>query len=476
MAPRTRYLHSGDVRIAYQVFGDGPVDLVFVPGLVSHVELMWDDPAYARFMRRLGQSCRVITYDRRGMGCSERLSMPSILEERAGDIAAVADAAEADRPIVLGFSDGGPDAVLFAATHPDRASGLILCCTAATGLADDEQPGFVHPDYWERMSYLIEHWGDGWNLNLYAPTLAAGPLHRRLIAAFERSAATSEILTRQLLANASLSVKQLLPSISLPTLVLSRSDDFVPVESGAYVAKNIRGARFEVISGTDHVPFAGNANAFLTRIEDFLHEVSGVNPPSDTRVESILFVGSLDAPGPRAMIRARELLSNVVSDQAGRVVQVGDESQIALFEGPAAAVRAARTYIDDAPFATRAGIHVGAVTTGADGVSGAAIHLAARVMQAASPRALLLSPAAADLLPRALFQLQDLEPRDLKGFEGTWTLSRVDGESRPEIVPTDLRRPSDRLLTWIGIRIPWQARALNRMLSATQAGRLPVGE
>lgn len=474
MAPRTRYVQTGGARIAYQVFGEGPVDLVFVPGIVSHVELMWDDPAYSRFMRRLGDFCRVITYDRRGIGCSERLPMPSMLEERARDIGAVAEAAGASRPIVLGFSDGGPDAVLFAATHPDHAAALILCCTAATALPDDEQPGFIRPEYSERISYLIQHWGDGWNMNIYAPTLAAGPLHRRLIAVFERSAATPEILTRQLIANASLSVKRLLPSLRLPTLVLSRSDDFVPTESGAYVASNIPGARFEIIDGTDHVPFAGNANSFLARIEDFVHEISGVTRPTNTKVASILFTGSVDDVGPRELNGARKLLETLASAHSGEVVQAGSDSQIALFEGPAAAVRAGSAYIDQAPFATRAGVHVGSVTTGIDGISGSSVHLAARVMQAAAPRTLLLSPAAADLVPRASFGLEDLPPRSLRGFDGTWALRRLVEESRVEIGGTDLRRTSDRVFAWMGARMPWQARALNRMLSGTKASEFPV--
>lgn len=476
MAPQTRFVRSGGVNLAYQVFGSGPMDLIFVPGIVSHVDLMWDDPAYARFMRRLGETCRVITYDRRGIGRSDRLPGPSMLEERARDIQVIAGAAGAERPIVLGFSDGGPDAVMFAATHPERVRALILCCMAASGVGDEEQPGFVRPEYWERVSYLIQHWGDGWNLNIYAPTLAAGPMQRRLISVFERSAATSDTLTRQLLANASLNVKHLLPAIEATTLVLSRSDDFVPLASGKYVADHIPNARFEVIDGTDHVPFAGNANEFLTKIEDFMRECAGMEPSYRSMVATILFSSS-DAPAamqPDDLHELRSLLERLASDHAGRVEQVETASQVVVFDGPAAAVRCGLRLLQASRLPLRLGIHVGEITNNGGVLTGAAVHLAARVMQAAAPGTLLLSEPAADLLPAALFELEDLGGAELKGFPGAHLLRSVLREQPVEFPTAEHRGAGDRVLSWMGAKMPWQARAFNRLAGLGKPSRFPV--
>ncbi|MFB3111799.1 MAG: alpha/beta fold hydrolase, partial [Gemmatimonadales bacterium] len=281
MEPETRYAKSGDVNIAYQVLGDGPFDLVFVPGFVSHLECGWEDPSYARFFHRLASFSRLIMFDKRGTGLSDRVSVNELptLEQRMDDVRAVMDAVGSERAALFGSSEGGPMSVLFAATYPERTSALLLYGSFARLMevqisADQLQP-FL--DAAERS------WGQGMATGMFAPSRADDPQFKQWWARHERLGGSPGDAIALFRMNMEIDVRHVLPTIRVPTLVLHRTgDQVVPVNQGRYVADHIPGAKYVELPGIDHMPFLGDADAILDELQEFL---TGVRPaPEPDRV------------------------------------------------------------------------------------------------------------------------------------------------------------------------------------------------
>lgn len=264
MEPETRYARSGGLRIAYQVIGEGP-DLVMVPGLTSHLEIQWRDPGYRRFVRSLSSVCRLVRFDKPGTGLSDPVAEPPTLDERVADLRAVISAAGCRRPIVLGFSEGGPIAIALAAAHRRSVRALILY-----GTSPRCPPGWAM----RQLRVMTRHWGEGDSLALFAPTLA-GELARHDRAAFERASASPAMIKTLVDSLAVTDVRSRLAEIAVPALVLHRRSDFVPFSHARLMAKGIGGARLVELEGSDHLPWVGDAGAVLSAIADFVGEVPG---------------------------------------------------------------------------------------------------------------------------------------------------------------------------------------------------------
>jgi pimeloyl-ACP methyl ester carboxylesterase/DNA-binding CsgD family transcriptional regulator len=264
MEPETHYAKSGDLRIAYQVIGEGP-DLVMVPGLTSHLEMQWRDPGYRRFVRSLSSFCRLVRFDKRGTGLSDPVAEPPTLDERVADLKAVISAAGCRRPVVLGFSEGGPIAIALAAAHRRSVRALILY-----GTSPRCPPGQVM----RQLRVMARQWGHGDSLEMFAPTLA-GELARRDRAVFERASASPAMIRALVESLTVTDVRSRLAQVAVPVLVVHRRSDFVPFSEAELIAGGISGARLVELEGSDHLPWVGNVSGVLSPIADFVAEVAG---------------------------------------------------------------------------------------------------------------------------------------------------------------------------------------------------------
>jgi len=444
MPPETHYAKSGEVNIAYQVVGDGQFDLVFVPGFISHLDLQWADPRIARFLSRLASFSRLILFDKRGTGLSDPVAAPAPLEDRIDDVRAVMDAVGSERAALLGLSEGGPMSALFAATYPERTHALILCGTFATGTLDpvDSPGGQRWVDAFQHVLDLVEQWGEGRTLGVFAPS-ADSESDRIGRGIFERSAATPQ-MTRTLLTMAvDTDVRDVLPSIRVPTLVLNRQNEFVPVEHAQYLAEHIPGARLVVLPGADHLPFYGDAGGYADEIEEFLTGARHA-PPSDRILTTVMFtdiVGSTERAAALGDARWRELLAahdelvrSELERHRGREVKTMGDGFLATFNGPARGIRCARRIADQVGglgIEVRAGLHTGECELIGDDIGGMAVNIGARIGALGDPNEVLVSSTLKDLVVGSGISFTDRGVHELKGVPGEWHLFAVDKVETP---------------------------------------------
>jgi class 3 adenylate cyclase len=432
--PETRYTKSGDVHIAYQVVGDGPIDLVLVPGFVSHVEGWWEEPLCAGFFERLATFSRLLLFDKRGTGLSDRVAHVPTLEQRMADVRAVMEAAGSERAAVLGISEGGAMSALFAATYPERTSALVLYGTFA-----EFRSWVPTPQHLEHFLRAIdETWGTGQSLPHFAPSVAEDPRFRRWWARHERLGASPGAAMELMRMNSEIDVRHVLPAIHVPTLVLHRTGDVtVSVEAGRYQAAQIPGARYVELPGVDHLPFVGDREAILNEIEEFL---TGVRPaPEPDRVlATVLFtdiVGSTERAarlgdrGWRDLLRAHHaVVRRELARFRGREIGTAGDGFLATFDGPARGIRCAdaiRDAIRQLGIEVRAGLHTGEIEILDDDVGGIAIHISARVVASAGPGEVLVSSTVRDLVAGSGIQFEDRGIHTLKGVPGEWRLLAV---------------------------------------------------
>ena len=438
--PETRYARSGDVSIAYQVVGDAPIDLVCVPGWVSHIEHAWEEPSYAPFLRRLAQFSRLIVLDRRGTGLSDRVDRLPTLEERMDDVRAVLDAAASTRAYLFGISEGGPMCALFGATHPTRTAGLVLLNTFASLRRTDDNPLAPANDEWDRtVDLFAREWGTGISATLFAPSRADDEAFRRAWGRFERHAVSPGGMRTLLAMARTTDVTAVLGSIRVPTLVLHRiGDRVIPVEHGRFLARHIPGARFVDVPGADHFPWVGDVEAVLAEIQHF---VTGTRPGRglDRVLTTVLFVDIVDSTrrlaelGDAAWRALLERFYVVLRDELaryqGREVDTAGDGVLATFDGPARAVRCAaalRAAVGALGFAVRSGVHTGECELLDGKVSGLAVHLGARIMAAAAPGEVLASSTVRDLVAGSGLRFTDRGEHALKGFAETYRLYATD--------------------------------------------------
>ncbi len=438
MAPRTQYTRSGDVHIAYQVIGEGPFDLVCVPGWVSHVELQWEDPDHARFLERLASFARLIIFDKRGTGLSDRVPNDKLppLEERMDDLRAVMDAAGSQRAALFGFSEGGNLATMFAATCPERTRALVLAHTFACRIWCPEYPWAPTPGQREEECKVVEReWGNLMDLERFVPSKVGDPAFAQRLATYFRRAASPGAAVALLRMNTQIDIRGILPTIRVPTLVMHRAGDRdVNVAEGRYIAERIPGARFVELAGDDHLPWFGDQGPFLDEMQEFL---TGVRPPPqiDRVLSTVMFtdiVGSTEVAarmGDRAwsdlLGRHHAIARTEIARFRGREINTAGDGFLATFDGPARAVRCAgamRSALEPLGLALRAGVHTGEIELHGDDVGGIAVHICARVAAAAGTGEVLVSSTVKDLVSGAGLTFSDRGAHALRGVPGEWRL------------------------------------------------------
>lgn len=438
MVARTEYARSGNLHIAYQVLGRGPLDLVYVPGWVSHVELAWEEPTLARFFHRLASFSRLILFDKRGTGLSDRVpnEAPATLDERMDDVRAVLEAVGSQRAAIFGNSEGGSMSVLFAAAHPERTVALVTFGIFAKRLFSPDYPWAPTPEQREQAYELVEReWGRDMDLTDLAPTVAGNePFKQRLATYFRRSASPGAAVAL-LRMNTLIDVRKVLPAIRVPTLILHRTGDRdANVEEGRWIASRISGARFVELPGHDHLPWVGDQDAVLDEVEEFLTGVRR-GPDPDRILATVLFTdiaGSTELAarlGDRAWRELLEMHHLLVRKELvrfrGREIDTAGDGFLALFDGPTRAMRCAlaiRDAVRHLGMEIRAGVHTGEVEVEGDKVRGIAVHAGARVAAAAKAGEVLVSGTVKDLAAGSGIQLSERGRHALKGVPGEWHL------------------------------------------------------
>lgn len=431
----TRYAKSGDLSIAYQVAGDGPIDLVVVPGLVSHVEAFHELPGYSHFIERLASFARVITFDKRGTGLSDRVANAPTYEQRMEDILAVMDAAASERAALFGISEGGPLGALLAATFPGRTTALMTFGAFARLTWAPDYPFGIESEAGEQMAIaLMDNWGTGASLRMFSASRADDTEAQLLWARIERLAASPGGIRSLVQILGEIDVRCVLPSVAVPTLVFHAVGDFLPPEISKFLAEHIPGARWVELKGVDHYPWFGSVDALVAEIEEFL---TGVRPqPEVDRVlATLLFTDIVDSTTRAAEMgdrRWRELLERhhaVVRRELqrfrGREVDTAGDGFLATFDGPARAIRCAaaiRDAIAEIGLTIRAGLHTGECELIGSRVGGIAVHLAARVAAVARSGEVLVSSTVKDLVAGSGLSFVDRGVHDLKGIPGEWRL------------------------------------------------------
>jgi class 3 adenylate cyclase len=433
MEAPTRYARSGDVHIAYRTFGDGPRDIVLIPGTLSHVELLWEVPSNEHLLKRLTAFARVIVFDKRGQGLSDRIAEQT-LEERTGDVRAVMDAAGSERATIYGWSEGGPMCLMFAATYPERTSALVLYGTFAS--MRDEPWGLTRERFDQALGHLDTHWGEGVLVLINAPSRRNDQAFLQRFARIERAAASPGSVLSLMRANYEIDVRHLLPAIRVPTLILHRAgDELVPVRAGRYLAEHIPGAQYAEIPGTDHlVVDLETQDIIADHIEEFITgERRRLEP--DRVVATVMFtdiVGSTQRAADVGDGRWRELRDNwhtmmrkELAAFRGREVDTAGDGLLATFDGPARAIRCAcsvRERVHALGLQVRIGLHTGECERVGDGVVGIAVHIGARVAAMAGPDEVLVSSTERDLVAGSGLQFVERGTHSLKGVPDDWRL------------------------------------------------------
>jgi pimeloyl-ACP methyl ester carboxylesterase len=436
--PETRYAKAGGLNIAYQVFGDGPVDLVYVPGWVSNVESAWELPAHERFLQRLGKFARLILFDKRGTGLSDPLPTESLptLEERMEDVRAVMDAAGSERAAVFGWSEGGLLSTLFAASYPERTVALVTFGIFAKRLRSDDYPWAPTADERRRDIELVEReWGREMDIDVLAPSAASDPEFKRQLLSYLRRSASPATAAALLRMNSEIDVRDVLPTIHVPALVIHRTGDGeTNVEEGRWIAGRIPTARFVELPGADHIPWVGDQDAVADEIEEF---VTGARPirGADRVLATVLFTDIVDSTATAARVGDqswRDLLHRHQSDVRheldrwrGREIDTAGDGFLASFDGPARAIRCALAIADRSRavgLEVRAGVHTGECEVLGDKIAGIAVHTGARIAALARGGEVLASQTVKDLVAGSGLDFDDRGEREFKGVPGRWRI------------------------------------------------------
>jgi class 3 adenylate cyclase len=438
--PVTHYANSGELTVAYQTMGAGPVDLIFVPGLISHIECLHEIPGYTDCLRRLAAFARLIIFDKSGQGLSDRwFGMPSF-EQRIDDIGAVMGAIGSKRAVVLGCSEGGPISVMFAAMYPDRVSHLILYGSFARLAAADDYPFRPPKDFILQgvADHWTKHWGTGVSMDGFLPSRSAEADVRNQYAKLERLTFSPGALKLMLQYNVEIDIRSVLPSIRVPTLVLHRQTDaLIEIENGRFLAAQIPGARLiEYADCQDHLLFAGDWQTICGDIEEFVtgHR-EAITSDSERVLATVLFTDIVDSTvkasklGDQAWRRILDehdrMAHKIVAQYRGKLIKTTGDGMLATFDGPGRAIRCALALSASGAsigLQLRAGLHTGEIEMRGSDIAGIGVHAAARVMTQCAPGEVLVSRVVTDLVAGAGLCFSERGAHDLKGLSGHWEL------------------------------------------------------
>ena len=426
--PETKYARSGDVNIAYQVIGDAPLDLVFVMGWISHLDYFWREPSFARFLRRLSSFARLIVFDKRGTGLSDRVPLNELpsLEQRMDDVRAVMDAAGSKRAALLGVSEGGPMCSLFAATYPERTSALVMIGTYAKRIYDADYPWAPTVEQRQKFFDLIQSdWGKPVGIEDRAPSMAGDPAFRDWWATYLRMGASPGAALALTQMNAEIDVRPVLPTIRVPALVIHRSGDrCLKVEEGRYVASRIPDAKYVELPGADHLPFVGDQDEVLGEVEEFLTGVRHEPQTSDSVLATVLAL-QLPETSDDTVRRLVAHAAREIEHFRGRETHTLGSRTLAIFDGPARAIRCATTLVEYARrlrIPLRAGLHTGEVEIRAGtGIAGTAVDISLALAANAKAHEVLLSDTVRNLVAGSGLRFEAHPLRALPGL-GEWQL------------------------------------------------------
>ncbi|MBT2323878.1 adenylate/guanylate cyclase domain-containing protein [Variovorax paradoxus] len=443
--PETRYAKSGDFHIAYQVIGNGPFDLVFIPGFISTVEYCWEDPRLAHFYRRLASFARLILFDKRGTGMSDPVPVDQLptLEQRMDDVRAVMDAVGSKRAALVGVSEGGPLGVMFSATHPDRVSAMVIIAGFARIAWAPDHPFGAPADLYDGMlKRMAEGWGQGVLISAFAPSLKEDAAARELWGRMQRRASSPGAAVAVMRMAYEIDCRAILSAVRVPTLILHRREDrMISIEHGRYLAREIPGAQYVELPGIDHFFFTGDSDAYLDHVEEFLTGERHASE-SDRVLATIVFadiVGSTERAAELGDARWHALLDSyygVVRRQLarfkGREIDTAGDGFFASFDGPARAIRCAAAVISGARLLgleLRVGVHTGECEVMGEKIGGIAVHTGARVAAQAHPGEVLVSSTVKDLVAGSGLAFQDRGRHTLKGVPGEWRLYAFESET-----------------------------------------------
>jgi class 3 adenylate cyclase len=438
--PETRYAKADDsTHIAYQILGDGPFDLLWVPGYVSHIESDWEEPRTARFLNRIASFCRLIRFDKRGTGLSDRTG-DQHLEQWVDDTLAVMEAAGSSRAALFGISGGGPMAMLFAALYPERTSALVIYESYARALWADDYPFGLEPEALQQMrDLMVSQWGHDIDFERWAPSVKDDVRLQAYYSKKWRLAASPGAVASVLKTLHQLDVRHVLPAISVPSLVLHNvGSRIVPVAAGQYLGKHIPGAKYVELPGQDHLPYFEHPDLIIGEMQEFLTGSRSV-PDADRILATVLFtdiVGSTERAAALGDRRWRETLDEydaVVGRELerfrGRQIKTTGDGTLATFDGPARAVRCAcaiRDTVRRLGLELRSGLHAGEVEVRGDDVTGLAVVIGQRVSALAGAGEVLASSTVKDLVVGSGVVFAESGEHELKGVPGTWRLFAVE--------------------------------------------------
>ena len=435
VAPETQYVQNGDVNIAYQVVGDGPVDIVFVMGWVSHLEYFWKHHLFASFLEKLASFSRLVLFDKRGTGLSDRVPLNELptLEQRMEDVHVVMNAVGSKRAVLVGVSEGGPMCSLFAATYPDRTAGLVMIGTYAKRIRDDDYPWAPTEQQREAFFEVIKReWGGPVGIDERAPSMANDPEFRQWWAEYLRMGASPGAALALTKMNAEIDVRPILPSIRVPTLVIHRKGDIcLKIEEGRYVASQIPNCEYFELDGIDHLPFVGDQDEIIDKIERFANGL-GTEKRFDRVLATVVSIkfGDVDEFKTRPDLAAstREFIHRQLSLFKGREVAQGDGALLAVFDGPARAIRFAQSIVKSAvrsALPIKTGIHTGECDVVDGTYSGFAVELTKRIAKESSENNILVSRTVKDLVAGSGLQFNEAGVRSFQNIDGEWRLFTV---------------------------------------------------
>ncbi|MGH2905844.1 MAG: adenylate/guanylate cyclase domain-containing protein [Solirubrobacterales bacterium] len=437
----TRYARVGDASVAFQVTGDGPPDVLFLPGFVSNVEQYWLTPGIPEILHRFERYSRLIRFDKRGTGLSDPMRDVPTIDDRLDDTLAVMDAAGSERAHLFGVSEGGPLSILFAATYPERVASLVLYGAAARYTQDTDYPMGWPEGMWESeelTAFMLDGWADGSGLEVFAPSHFGDPEWERAWGQFKRAGGSPAMGLQTMQALSEIDVREILPSIQAPTLLLHREGDrAMQIACSEFMAERIPNCRMIKLEGQDHLWFSGDVDSIFDPIEEFI--TGGIAPPvSDRVLATVLFtdiVGSTDRAAELGDERWRELLTRhdeamreLVERHRGRTIKSTGDGILAIFDGPTRALAcatAAEEAVQPLGIALRAGLHTGECELVGDDIAGLAVHIAARVAARAAGGEVLVSRTVKDLVVGSGVEFQSHGATELKGIPGEWQLFAV---------------------------------------------------